>query len=156
MIISSCGTDSHVDLLKKLQTSLKSSQKTVRKLSNEVAIKVAEDLNASLVGSSKKFFVLNRSDGVDIDFANTFLRAAKVNENFFIFITIADEIDSKNGTLIIHGAPKDISALGDPINKLLAGKGNGKNNRYQAKVTHLDKVKDCETLIQNYFANKSE
>lgn len=100
--------------------------------------------------------MLNRSDGVDIDFANTFLRAAKVNENFFIFITIADEIDSKNGTLIIHGAPKDISALGDPINKLLAGKGNGKNNRYQAKVTHLDKVKDCETLIQNYFANKSE
>lgn len=146
------GADSHVDLVKKLQISLKASQKTVQKLSKEVATKAAEELNTN--ANPGKFFSLHKSDGVEIDFANTFLRTVKVDKNFFFFITIADAIDSKSGSLIIQGNPDDIASLADPICQLLNGKGNGKNNRYQARVTQLNKVKECETLMKNHFSEK--
>lgn len=151
-LLFSGGADSHIDLVKKLQTSLKASQKTVQKLSKEVATKVAEELNAN--PNPSDYFSLHKNDGVDIDFANTFLRTVKLTKTVFFFITIADGIDSKSGSLIIQGNPEDIAALADPICQLLGGKGNGKNNRYQAKVLHLNKVKDCEVLIKNHFANK--
>ena len=140
--------------MKKLQTSLKASQKTVQKLSKEVATQTALEVNVNYTGAdANRYFSLHRNDGVDIDFANTFLRTVKV-DNLFYFITIADGIDSKSGSLIIQGNPDDIKALADQICQLLGGKGNGKNNRYQAKVTQLNKVKDCETLIKNHFAQK--
>lgn len=151
LLFHSGGADSHVNLVEKLQNSLKASQKTVQKLSKEVATKMAEELNAS--ESSVDFYSLHKNDGVDIDFANTFLRTVKVDKNVFFFITIAS-IDLKSGSLIIQGNPDDIKILAEPICKLLGGKGNGKNNRYQAKVTQLNKIKDCEVLIKNHFAQK--
>jgi misacylated tRNA(Ala) deacylase len=138
--------------VKKLQASSKSAQKTVQKLSKEVAIKVAEDLNAD--PNPGDFYSLHKNDGVDVDFANTFLRTVKVNKTIFFFLTIADGIDSKSGSMIMQGDPNDVTALADSICQLLGGKGNGKGNRYNAKVTQLNKVKDCETLIKNHFANK--
>lgn len=146
------GADQHIELVKKLQASLKSSQKTVQKLSKEIATKVAEDLNAD--ANPGDYFSLHQKDGVDVDFANTFLRTVKVGKTIFFFITIADGIDSKSGSLIIQGNPDDVTTLADPICTILGGKGNGKGNRFQAKVTQLGKVKDCETLIKNHFANK--
>lgn len=150
--VYSGGAESHIELAKKLQASLKAAQKTVQKLSTEVATKTADDLNAD--SNPTDFYSLHRNDGVTIDFANTFLRTVKVNKTIFFFITIADGIDSKSGSLIIQGSPDDVTALADSICTLLAGKGNGKGNRYQAKVTQLGKIKDCEILIKNHFANK--
>lgn len=132
--------------------SLKASQKTVQKLSSEVATKLAEDLNTD--SNHAEFFSLHKNDGVAVDFANTFLRTVKTAKTIFFFITIADGIDSKSGSLIIQGNPDDVSVLADPICQLLGGKGNGKGNRYQAKVTQLGKVKECENLIKNHFTNK--
>ena len=124
----------------------------MQKLSKEVATKVGEEWNADT--NRKEFFSLHKNDGVDIDFANTFLRTVKADKKDFFFITIADGIDSKSGSLIIQGDPEDVKALADPICQLLAGKGNGKNNRYQGKVTQLGKIKDCEVLMKNHFTNK--
>jgi misacylated tRNA(Ala) deacylase len=121
---------------------LKSAQKTVQKLSKELATKVAEELNAN--PNPPDFFSLHRNDGVDI----------KVSKTIFFFITIADAIDSKSGSLIIQGNPEDITAVADEICGLLGGKGNGKNNRYQAKVSQLSKIKDCENLLKKHFENK--
>lgn len=143
----------HVELVKKLQTSLKSSQKTAQKLARELAVKAAEEFNAK--SSPEAFYSLHNKDGVDIDFANTFFRTVKADKTTFFFVTIADAIDSKNGSLIIQGDPEDIAALADPICKILNGKGNGKNNRYNAKVAQLNKIKDCEVFIKNHFANKA-
>jgi misacylated tRNA(Ala) deacylase len=150
--LRSGGAETHIDLIKKVQSSLKSSQKTVQKLSKELATKVAEELNSN--PNPADFFSLHRNDGVDIDFANTFLRTVKVTKPIFYFITIADGIDSKSGSLIIQGTPEDIGAVADEICTLLGGKGNGKNNRYQAKVTQLNKIKDCEVLLKKHFENK--
>lgn len=147
------GPDSHIELLKKLQTSLKTSQKLAQKLSKEIATQVALDVKTLKKDDGKMFFSLHRNDGVDADFANTFLRTVERNDLFF-FITISDGADSNSGSLIIQGKPDDVKALGEPICSLLGGKGNGKNNRYQAKVTQLKKVNDCESLIEKHFAQK--
>lgn len=146
------GAESHIDLIKKIQLTQKSSQKTVQKLSKELATKVAEELNAN--PNPGDFYSLHRNDGVDVDFASTFLRTVKVTKVIFFFITIADAIDSKSGSLIIQGSSDDIAAIADEICGLLGGKGNGKNNRYQAKVTQLNKIKDCEVLMKKHFENK--
>lgn len=138
--------------MKKLQSSLKSSQKTVLKLSKEVATRLAEELNAN--PNPGDYFSIHQKDGVDVDFANTFFRTVKVKKEIFFFVTISDAIDSKSGSVTLQGNPSDIAALSDSICNLLGGKGNGKNNRFQAKVTQLNKVKDCETLIKSHFANK--
>jgi len=83
------------------------------------------------------------------------LRNTKLPPTTFFFVTISDAIDSKSGSMILQGAADDVAALGDKICQLLSGKGNGKGNRYQAKVTQLNKIKDCEVLIKNHFANKA-
>lgn len=146
------GPSTHVDLVKKIQVNYKSSQKTVQKLSKELATKEAEKFNNDT--TAKPYVSLHRNDGVDMDFANTFMRNLKAEKSLFLFITISEVIDGKSGSLLLQGDPEDITALGDPICKLLDGKGNGKNNRFQAKVTNLNKIKDCEILIKNHFANK--
>lgn len=152
IIVSSGGADVHVDLLKKLQTSSKLSQKTIQKLSRELAEKLALELNAN--ENPENFYSLHRSDGVDVDFANTFLRVAKTKKPVFFFITLTDGIDSKNGSLMINGNVEDVTLLGPQICEILGGKGNGKNNRFQGKVTQLNKVKDCESLIKKHFECK--
>lgn len=141
-----------MDLAKKLHTNYKFSQKVIQKLSKELAAKVADELSAESV--PRDYFSLHRSDGVDIDFANTFLRTVKVDKKMFFFITIADGIDSKSGSLIIQGDPEDVNSLADTICKTLAGKGNGKNGRYQGKVTQLGNINDCEILIKSHFAKE--
>ncbi|CAO1415929.1 unnamed protein product [Diamesa serratosioi] len=146
------GPATHVDLVKKIQVNYKSSQKTVQKLSKELATKEAEKYNNDTTVQS--YVSLHRNDGVDMDFANTFMRNLKAEKTLFLFITISEVIDGKSGSLLLQGDPEDIKVLGDPICKLLDGKGNGKNNRFQAKVLNLNKIKDCEILIKNHFTNK--
>jgi hypothetical protein len=55
------------------------------------------------------------------------------------------------GQLVLQGPPAAIAALGQEICQKLDGKGNGKNNKFQAKVGNLKKVKECEEAIKAYF-----
>ena len=149
---SSGGADYHKDLIKKLQTTSKNSLKTIQKLSRELATILAQQVND--LPDPKPYYFLHRSDGVEIDFSNTFLRNAKPKSQIFFFITISDGIDSKSGSLVLQGCPEDVDALGGEIAKILDGKGNGKNGRFQAKVTKLNKLKECEEFVKKYFENK--
>jgi len=149
---SSGGADYHKDLIKKLQTTSKNSLKTIQKLSRELAIILAQQVND--LPDPKPYYFLHRSDGVEIDFSNTFLRNAKPKRQIFFFITISDGIDSKSGSLVLQGASEDVDALGGEIAKILDGKGNGKNGRFQAKVNKLNKLKECEEFVKKYFENK--
>jgi misacylated tRNA(Ala) deacylase len=56
---------------------------------------------------------------------------------------------------MLQGPNEAIAALGQKMCGILDGKGNGKNNKFQAKVNNLKKVKECEHLIKDYF-NKEE
>lgn len=135
-----------------MQATIKSSQKTAQRLSKEIANNLATKLNEEVEPSP--YYSLHRSDGVDMDFVNTFLRAAKPKKPVLFFITITDAIDSKSGTLMMQGNAEDVDVLGNEIIALLEGKGNGKNGRFQGKVANLKKIKDCEKLIQKHFECK--
>lgn len=93
------GPASHSDLIKKTQANLKAANKTVQKLSKELAIFEAEKLNE---GSGERFKLIFRSDGVDPDFIQTFLRTLK-RTDLFLTIAVSDSIDSKSGQLILQG-----------------------------------------------------
>lgn len=141
-----------MELIKKLQTTVKSSQKTVQRLSKEIATDLAQKLNDA--DPSPDYFFMHRTDGVDMDFFNSFQRALKTKKPIFFFITLSDAIDSKSGSLILMGNLDDVDALASEIITSLEGKGNCKNGRFQGKAMNFKKIKDCEKLIQKHFENK--
>ncbi|XP_055631068.1 alanyl-tRNA editing protein Aarsd1-B [Toxorhynchites rutilus septentrionalis] len=140
------GPSSHVDLIKKLQTTVKAVQKTSKKLIAELAFQEAEKFTA--LSDKPRFYCLHRLDGASSDFINTFLRNAKQPDCFF-FLTNGD--DSGKGQLLLQGKPDDIATLGDAICKMLDGKGSGKGSLYNAKVNKLKEVWRCQKLIEEHF-----
>lgn len=146
------GPEDHIELVKKLQATIKNSQKTVQRMSKELATNIATKLNET--DPTPKYYSMHRTDGVDMDFVNSFFRASKPKNPIFFFITISDAIDSKSGTLILQGNPEDVDALASDIIANLEGKGNCKNGRFQGKAMNFKKIKDCEKLIQKHFESK--
>uniref|UniRef100_A0A182HJR7 Threonyl/alanyl tRNA synthetase SAD domain-containing protein n=2 Tax=Anopheles arabiensis TaxID=7173 RepID=A0A182HJR7_ANOAR len=147
------GPSSHIDLAKKLQSTVRATQRIAKKLTTELATTEAEKLNQQRdSGSAPKFVSLHRSDGQDSDFINTFLRMVKLPD-CFIFLTNADTDGSGKGQLVLQGRPDDVAKLGPEICTLLEGKGNGKGTRYNAKVNKLKNLPQCEKLVQEYFSS---
>lgn len=139
-------------MVKKLQGTIKSSQKTIQRVSKELAVFLATKLNEA--DPTPDYYFMHRTDGVDMDFLNGFLRAIKTKKPVFLFITISDAIDSKSGTLILMGNQEDLDKLANEIITSLEGKGNCKNGRFQGKAMNFKKIKDCEKLIQKHFESK--
>lgn len=121
-------------------------------MSKELATSLAVKLNE--MDPTPDYYFLHRSDGVDVNFFNTFSRAVKTKKSVFLFITISDAIDSKSGTLILMGNPEDVDVLANEIIINLEGKGNCKNGRFQGKAMNFKKIKECEKLIQKHFESK--
>ena len=140
------GAESHLDLIKKMQTNLKNTQKVAKKMMTEVAMFEVEKLNR--MDPKPRNYSIHRTDGAELDFINTFLRNAKVPDTL-LFLTAGD--DTGKGQLVLCGPPETIAKLGDEICKLLEGKGNGKGQRYNAKVNKLKNIPLCEKLISEYF-----
>uniref|UniRef100_A0A8W7PBM8 Threonyl/alanyl tRNA synthetase SAD domain-containing protein n=1 Tax=Anopheles coluzzii TaxID=1518534 RepID=A0A8W7PBM8_ANOCL len=147
------GPSSHIDLAKKLQSTVRATQRIAKKLTTELATAEAEKLNQQRdSGSAPKYVSLHRGDGQDSDFINTFLRMVKLPD-CFIFLTNADTDGSGKGQLVLQGRPDDVAKLGPEICTLLEGKGNGKGTRYNAKVNKLKNLPQCEKLVQEYFSS---
>ncbi|XP_065081399.1 alanyl-tRNA editing protein Aarsd1-A [Ochlerotatus camptorhynchus] len=140
------GPASHIDLIMKLQTTVKNSQKVCKKFTTELAALEAEKVN-SLVPKPLYYFV-HRLDGMDSDFIFTFLRSVNLPECFF-FLTNGDE--TRKGQMVLQGQAKDIAKIGDAICKALDGKGNGKGTRYNAKVNNLKAIAECERIVKEHF-----
>ncbi|XP_035900297.1 alanyl-tRNA editing protein Aarsd1-A [Anopheles stephensi] len=144
------GPASHIELAKKLQSSVRTTQRIAKKLTTELATAEAEKLNALRDSGSPRYVLLHRSDGQDSDFINTFLRVVKLPDCFF-FLTNADTDGSGRGQLVLQGSPDDVTKLGPEICTLLEGKGNGKGTRYNAKVNKLKNLPQCEKLVREHF-----
>lgn len=144
------GAPSHVDLLRKLQTTVRSVQKSSRKMSSELAQLEADKINQA-PDPKPKFYTVHRTDGPDSDYINVFLRCVKLPECFLFVTNAADDTGKGAGQIALQGRPEDIAALGDPICALLEGKGNGKGPRYNAKVNKLKAIDQCRKLIEEHF-----
>lgn len=140
------GPLSHVDLIKKMLTTIKNSQKVCKKFTNELALVEVAKVNA--LNPKPRFFSVHRLDGMDSDFIGTFLRNVNMSECFF-FLTNGDE--TRKGQMVLQGKPDDIAKIGDAICKALDGKGSGKGTRYNAKVNNLKAIPECEQILTEHF-----
>lgn len=145
------GPQSHVDLIKKVQASVKNFQKVCKKFTSELALVEAAKVNA--LTPKPRFYSLHRLDGMDSDFIGAFLRNVSMPECFF-FLTNGDE--TRKGQMILQGKTEDIAKIGDAICKALDGKGSGKGTRYNAKVNNLKAIPECERIIAEHFGSAAE
>ncbi|XP_055590442.1 alanyl-tRNA editing protein Aarsd1-A isoform X2 [Uranotaenia lowii] len=146
------GPVDHINLVKELQSTVKLAQKTSKKLITEAALLEANKLNS--MDPIPRFYSVHRQDGPDSDFMNCFARNVS-SPNCFLFLTNGDD-SGKSGQMVLQGLSEDILKLGDKICELLEGKGNGKGTRYNAKVTKLKAIDQCQTLIESYFAGQCQ
>lgn len=137
-----------------MQANQKSGQRTLLKCLKEIAIFEANKLKS--LAEQPRWYSLHRTDGIEPDFINTFLKNApeiSVSENnglALLFLTVGD--DTNKGQLVLQGRSEVISALGAVICQTLDGKGNGKGTRFQGKINNLKRIAECEKLIKDYFA----
>lgn len=143
------GPASHIDLIKKIQTTVKNSQKVCKKFTTELALVEAAKVNA--LNPKPRFYSLHRLDGMDSDFIASFLRNVNMPDCFF-FLTNGDE--TRKGQMVLQGKADDVAKIGDAICKALDGKGSGKGTRYNAKVNNLKAISECEQIIAEHFSNK--
>lgn len=102
-----------------------------------------------------KWHAVNRNYGIEPDFINTFLQnvSSVITDGdglSLLMLTIGEENGGK-GQLTLFGTEPLVKELGPKICEILDGKGNGKGQRFQAKVNNLKRLPECEKLLSAYF-----
>lgn len=102
-----------------------------------------------------KWYAVNRNYGIEQDFINIFLQnapeiAADGNGLSVLLLTVGEDNGSK-GQLTLFGEEAIVRELGPKICDILDGKGNGKGQRFQAKVNNLKRLPECEKLLIEHF-----
>jgi len=157
-LILSGGPSVQIDLARKLQASQKAGQRALLKCLKEIATFEGEKLKA--LAELPRWYSLHRSDGIESEFINTFLKSAPaISESdstglALLFLTTGD--DTHKGQLVLQGRPEVIAALGPVICQTLDGKGNGKGARFQGKVNNLKRIPECEKAIEEYFKQRNQ
>lgn len=138
-----------MELIQKLQNNQKASVKAFQKLLKDLAIWQADRLE-NLPRPRPKFFCLHRKDGIEPDFINTFLRHAP--EEIFYFLTVSESVASgAKGHMVLRGDPELVEKFGALFMEKLEGKGNGKEGSFQGKITNINKIAECESLLEEHF-----
>lgn len=85
------------------------------------------------------------------------LQSALKRKDLLLLGTAGEETAAAGagGKLVLQGSAADVDALGPAVCELLGGRGAGKNGRFQAKVTSLKRLKECEQLVVDYFERLS-
>ncbi|XP_071451922.1 alanyl-tRNA editing protein Aarsd1-B [Hetaerina americana] len=136
----------HVDLVDKLQKSFKQCSKNLQTVLRNVAVMEAEKFK--MLDPKPKFYSLHRKEA-EPDFMSVFLSEVGKQDVLF-FLTTGDPTGS--GNMILYGEPKLVEKLGPIVCEILGGKGAGKGQRFQAKVSNLKKRPDAEAAIEKFLA----
>ncbi|XP_014276906.1 alanyl-tRNA editing protein Aarsd1-A [Halyomorpha halys] len=136
------GPDVHVSLVDKLMKSVKLSNKNLQNVLRDMAVAEANILKSK--EPKPNFYTLHRKDG-EMDFINAFIKAVN-DTNILLFLTIGDE--KEVGYAVLYGNEKLVAEFGPKITELMSGKGNGKGNRYQARVANMSKRSMVISLIE--------
>ncbi|XP_030564726.1 alanyl-tRNA editing protein Aarsd1-B [Drosophila novamexicana] len=149
------GPQQHLELVQKLHQNVKSTRKSFQQLLKDFANAEAERLENLPKAMRPKYFALHRRDGIEVDFINTFLRNAP--EEIFYFLTVSESVSSGSGAkghMVLRGEPTLVEQLGPKFLELLEGKGNGKENNFQGKITNLSGLQECNALLEAHFKPK--
>jgi len=138
------GPEDHVDLVEKLQLTVKIANKTLQSLLRELASVQAEKIKAE----NGKYHVVHRRDG-DMDFVNILLSELSLSETT-VLVTIGED---NSGQMILAGSADVVQQLGPRICEIFVGKGAAKGKRFQAKVTQLNNSArlQAEIVLRNYY-----
>uniref|UniRef100_A0A224XPM8 Alanyl-transfer RNA synthetases family profile domain-containing protein n=1 Tax=Panstrongylus lignarius TaxID=156445 RepID=A0A224XPM8_9HEMI len=134
------GPDMHQELIEKLQKSVKLMNKKLDQTMKDLIALQVKNLKSMI--PYPKVYTIHRADA-EIDYINMFIKELN-NLNILILFTIGD----KEGYMVLHGPEDKITEFGPKLAEILDGKGNGKGNRYQARVKNLKNLNQAELLIK--------
>lgn len=143
------GPDEHVEVVKKLQKSIKLLQKTNLNLLRDMAILTAQCFKNN--PNRGNFFTLHKKEG-DNEFMNIIVNEINTEETL-VFLTVGDE---KGPALFLLAGPSgQVTELGPQILELLQGKGAWKNGRFQGKANSLVRREEVEALLRQHCNSQS-
>lgn len=100
-----------------------------------------------------KYYCLHRSDGIEPDFINAFLKTAPEGVSLY-FLTVSEPSVGKKpgkGHMVLRGDPEIVQHFGPKFIDILDGKGNGKEGNFQGKFNDCDKIVECDAMLEEYF-----
>lgn len=139
------GPAEHVQLVDKLQRSLKIANKNLQTVLRELAVHEAASIKQQV--PTPVYYSLHRKEA-DSDFMSILINEVG-DQSVLLFLTVGDE---KGGQMVLHGEPDMVAQLGPQICALLNGKGAAKGPKFQAKVANLANRTKAEELIKQHIA----
>eukprot|EP00088_Acartia_fossae_P021768 TRINITY_DN2310_c0_g1_i4.p1 TRINITY_DN2310_c0_g1~~TRINITY_DN2310_c0_g1_i4.p1 ORF type:complete len:420 (-),score=85.59 TRINITY_DN2310_c0_g1_i4:487-1716(-) len=140
------GPDAHVDLVDKMQKTLKVSTKTNSNLLKEIALSEAKEKKLLEPKPSYAYFYRREGD-------NDYISVLTKELTDYLLIVIVGE--GTSGQLVISGQGEVVVNLGKKLCELLEGKGGGKGSRFNAKISSFKSLSKVEETIQSFIAPTS-
>lgn len=139
-----CCAEEQLDLVEKMQKSLKINTKTNSSLLKEIAVMEAN--NRKTISPKPDYLYFYRKEG-DNDYISSLTREL---DGFLVVVIVGGD---SAGQLVVTGPGDGPVLIGKKLVVLLDGKGGGKGSRFNAKITNfknIDKVEGVikETLLQ--------
>lgn len=141
------GPEDHLDLVDKIQRSLKVAQKTTSGLFKELAVLEAQRLKN--VSPQPAFGLFYRPDG-DADYTAALVRELEEGGPHLRVILTGEERTAPGQLVVLGHHQQDalVAAVGKELCSLLDGKGGGKGSRFNAKINSFKKIDQVEGLLQ--------
>lgn len=137
------GPADHVDLVDKLQKSLKCANKNLQAVLRDIAVREAASIKQQV--PIPRYYSLHRKEA-DSDFMSILINEVG-DQSVLLFLTVGDD---KGGHMVLHGEPAIVAQLGPQVCALLNGKGAAKGPKFQAKISNLASRMKAEELIKQY------
>ncbi|XP_056286636.1 alanyl-tRNA editing protein Aarsd1-like isoform X1 [Pseudoliparis swirei] len=138
------GPNEHVQVVEKLQKSVKLLQKTNVSLLRDMAVLITENFKNN--PQRGNFFSFHKKGG-DHEFMNIIANEINIEETL-VFLTVGEE---KGPALFLLAGPSgQVAEMGPRVLEMLQGKGAGKNGRFQGKVNSLARRGEVEALLQQH------
>ncbi|EHB10751.1 Alanyl-tRNA synthetase domain-containing protein 1 [Heterocephalus glaber] len=145
-----CGAEDHVQVVTKLQSSVKLLQKNNLNLLRDLAVHVARTLRDSPDWGG--VVALHRKEG-DSEFMNIVANEIGA-EDTLLFLTVGDE--KGPGLFLLAGPPEAVETLGPRVAEVLEGKGVGKKGRFQGKATRMSRRTEAQVLLRNHASLRAQ
>jgi len=140
------GPESHIDLVEKMQKTLKISTKTNSNLLKEIALSEAKEKKNLETKPSYIYFYRREGD-------NDYISTLTKELSDYLLIVIVGEGNS--GQLVVTGQGEVVVNIGKKLAELLDGKGGGKGSRFNAKINSFKNISQVEKVIQSCIAPSS-
>jgi len=140
------GPESHIDLVEKMQKTLKISTKTNSNLLKEIALSEAKEKKNLETKPSYIYFYRREGD-------NDYISTLTKELSDYLLIVIVGEGNS--GQLVVTGQGEVVVNIGKKLAELLDGKGGGKGSRFNAKINSFINISQVEKVIQSCIALSS-